>query len=552
MGYGLLWIESLIFWLLWTAVLSACAVRVQRRRNRWFLWGAAVVLPLLILGGVTAAAAYLKFAAGFEANRFWYAATLFAAYLIGAVAILFKALRKPEPALSRAAFSWPRGRLAAALLTVAALSLMTTWNLDLEVRGRAAALKVEAGTLLLTVSPPTVSDSQNAALIYEKAFERLEADKVLNPQRPPVNSPLFSDLTDFNDPALRAMLARHERTVALLRQGAALPDCRFDHDYAHPSITMLLPELNRVRAASNLLRLHARYQISQGHVESAIADISTIFRLARDLGGEPLVLITDLVAVGIDSMAVNLLQEALPAIARKEQLATLNLGDPDSLRRILRRSLDGEEAFGLSIFSDIVSGQLGLAAMQGTGTPERRQEWSDNSDFVTGTFFGLFFLSEDLNAYRRVMDQFRAAAAMPYFQGREAASAAEKSLLPPRRTPLTSIIAPAISTALRSSATAQAAHAAAVVAVAMTRFRIDRGSYPSKLEELVPTYLEEIPADPFDGKPLRLISKDGQWIVYSIGPDGKDDGGAPYDFTKHTGDIVFTLKSPVASPSTHL
>jgi hypothetical protein len=37
--------------------------------------------------------------------------------------------------------------------------------------------------------------------------------------------------------------------------------------------------------------------------------------------------------------------------------------------------------------------------------------------------------------------------------------------------------------------------------------------------------LAKVPADPYDGKPLRYRRlKDGV-VIYCIGPDGKDDGG---------------------------
>jgi hypothetical protein len=68
----------------------------------------------------------------------------------------------------------------------------------------------------------------------------------------------------------------------------------------------------------------------------------------------------------------------------------------------------------------------------------------------------------------------------------------------------------------------------------------------------VPKYLDEVPADPFDGNPLRMSAKDGGVLIYSIGPDGKDDGGAPLDRKHQTGDIVFHLKPtlPATQPAT--
>ena len=83
------------------------------------------------------------------------------------------------------------------------------------------------------------------------------------------------------------------------------------------------------------------------------------------------------------------------------------------------------------------------------------------------------------------------------------------------------------------------------VGIAMTRYRLEHGSFPEKLDTLVPRYLNEIPLDPFDGKPLRLLLKENQHVVYSIGPDGKDDHGKPLSRGYLLGgDITFALTAP--------
>jgi hypothetical protein len=79
--------------------------------------------------------------------------------------------------------------------------------------------------------------------------------------------------------------------------------------------------------------------------------------------------------------------------------------------------------------------------------------------------------------------------------------------------------------------------------MAATRYRLDHGNLPTTLVQLVPDYLDEIPIDPFDGKPLRLSQKPDEWTVYSVGPDGKDDSGLPYDSKTEKGDLTFTLRS---------
>jgi hypothetical protein len=71
----------------------------------------------------------------------------------------------------------------------------------------------------------------------------------------------------------------------------------------------------------------------------------------------------------------------------------------------------------------------------------------------------------------------------------------------------------------------QAALACTTVALAAERFRRDRGLWPGSLAELVPAYLGAMPRDPFDGLPLRFRRTADGLVIYSIGPDGTDDGG---------------------------
>ena len=64
-----------------------------------------------------------------------------------------------------------------------------------------------------------------------------------------------------------------------------------------------------------------------------------------------------------------------------------------------------------------------------------------------------------------------------------------------------------------------------IVALALERFRRDRGDWPAKLDELTPKYLKSIPLGQWDGKPLTYKRlKDGA-VVYTVGPDLIDRGG---------------------------
>jgi hypothetical protein len=62
-------------------------------------------------------------------------------------------------------------------------------------------------------------------------------------------------------------------------------------------------------------------------------------------------------------------------------------------------------------------------------------------------------------------------------------------------------------------------------ALAIERYRIDRGTPPRSLDDLTAGYLKNIPLDPFDGQRLRYFPSDQGYLLYSIGPDRMDDEG---------------------------
>jgi len=64
------------------------------------------------------------------------------------------------------------------------------------------------------------------------------------------------------------------------------------------------------------------------------------------------------------------------------------------------------------------------------------------------------------------------------------------------------------------------------IAVAVERYRRAHAeALPADLKALVPQYLASIPEDPLTGQPLRYRAMPDAYVVYSVGPDGTDDGG---------------------------
>jgi hypothetical protein len=85
----------------------------------------------------------------------------------------------------------------------------------------------------------------------------------------------------------------------------------------------------------------------------------------------------------------------------------------------------------------------------------------------------------------------------------------------------------------------------AVAALAVERFRLAHtNALPETLEQLAPTCCKAMPADPFDGRPLRYKTHGASYVVYSVGSDGQDEGGVVWDsnYLKVPGDVSFVVK----------
>ena len=86
----------------------------------------------------------------------------------------------------------------------------------------------------------------------------------------------------------------------------------------------------------------------------------------------------------------------------------------------------------------------------------------------------------------------------------------------------------ALSAAVRKIMAAETSRRIVITAIALKRFQLKHGNFPEKLSELTPEFLASVSLDPVDVQPLRYrLNADGTFTLYSIGLNGKDDGGDP-------------------------
>jgi hypothetical protein len=64
------------------------------------------------------------------------------------------------------------------------------------------------------------------------------------------------------------------------------------------------------------------------------------------------------------------------------------------------------------------------------------------------------------------------------------------------------------------------------LAIAIERYHRTQSQLPNSLDNIIPTYIDSVPLDPFTGKKLLYNSDKEGYVVYSAGINRKDDGGS--------------------------
>jgi hypothetical protein len=104
---------------------------------------------------------------------------------------------------------------------------------------------------------------------------------------------------------------------------------------------------------------------------------------------------------------------------------------------------------------------------------------------------------------------------------RDATAADPVNLLLPR------LLMPSLGRVVERFAVDRARCDAAAAVCAALRFRADTGAWPARAEDLAPRYVPAVPLDPWTGLPIHMASDANGFRMWSVGEDGRDDGGDP-------------------------
>ncbi len=462
---------------------------------------------------------------------------------VASIVLAWCGLRKhPETGGPRAK-QWSAGLLAIAALIAAGIALMIAQHLDNWARWRLIAMGEEARALAVSVAPVPVPDADNAQEGLVQANYLLGG--VARDTRLQTVDAYWSlieaaDDNELTDPTLIRAVEELRDVVLVIRAAAARRAYYVPRSFEYPQWTMLIPEVQRNRDFCRLLALDAKTRIARGDWDEAIANLHAIFQLADHNLAEPFHM-----AAYVSFAMEELGRQALRYLLSRgdlpiDKLQRLELPIAEKYAQAFQRA----EIFGRAGWYDLIR-QMAYADSWPAWID--RIQWDmEKQRALPLPIYRLWVAEHDAKAYYVNRANTVFYHSMNYRQARD-----YHTRLAPQtvyRYPLQSWIAlenaqpvPPFLITTRAIALRRMSR----VAVALHQYRHTTGSWPTRLDDLTDRGLlfSDI-VDPFSGDPLMYRVRDGNFILYSVGPNLTDEQAFSDGADPNQGDLVWERRQP--------
>ncbi len=350
----------------------------------------------------------------------------------------------------------------------------------------------------------------NAANLYTRAFAAF-VSPVDDGNMPSLGKATLPGrgvpLPETMSKAVTECLTANRACLSLLHEAGRIESCRYDWDYVDGS----LPELPNFRKCVQLLQLAALTQADQGHTDAAIAYIKDALRLSDSLRREP-ALINYLFRIGSSAIALGALERAL-------SVTPFTDGQLQDLSEVLAGKAGQFELAEAIITERCLTIELARNPSRATGLGPGRTVLRLPGVRSTGLVDILDHMGKCIEAARLPLTE---RVARFHQIGAELDQLSYVHVM-------VKSVAPSLGRVVELDLRIHAHLDLARTALAVERYRRATGTVPDRLEQLMPQYLEQVPIDPFDGRPLRYRRTSPGYVLYSILEDGQDNGGRERD-----------------------
>jgi len=343
-----------------------------------------------------------------------------------------------------------------------------------------------------------------------------------------------------------------DAAIKELRAASARSQTRYPIVYATSNpFAIAVPHLARLGQACDRLQLRACAGLAAGQSDDALGDIQLIFYLADTLKSEPMV-VSYLFQLSRLRMAVQAVWEGL--IGHRWTDAQLQQLQASLEQRDLPSEAQGP------LHAERAAVTFAVEAVKGQGTNFLTDPFDDCDDYegLTADMVRWLTPSGWFDMEKLHYCQHSDVLVMAAFDGTQKrvfphqAAALQAWLDSPeersswrvvfRHDILARALLPGLGRIPFKTTRCQVEVDQCAVACALERYRRANGKYPASLQALTPRFMTQLPNDVLTGEPYKYhLTDDGQFVLYSVGWNEKDDGGVPGQtiFDQEKGDWVW-------------
>ena len=383
----------------------------------------------------------------------------------------------------------------------------------------------------------------------------------------------YNELTIEQRNIAERWLQEHNDALELVIEGSQRPYYWRTYESkmaAGGMMGVLLPNLSVFRNLARSLRWRAQLRAEQGRYEDAFDDMKSCYRLGQHIRGDK-TLIEQLVGIAIEALSVRTIRD----IVGGYEINSTILAD---FQRNFEQIIADEnftisfEAEKLCMYDEIQrcftsdrfgKGHLYLPRFRKISDLGSNYEGPGIEPFIFDLVFSVGFLFghpnkeetlKSVNALYDYLEQLSLKTAVQRHAESDAIDDKSKELVNGNVFLLT--LTPAMGRVIEIGDRVPVEVRAALTTIAIFRYNRDTGQYPQNLNQLVAAgYLKQLPIDSYSDKPLVYKKTEDNFILYSFGPDFKDDDGVSAKDSKgrarpwrDNGDTVFW---PLPEPQTN-
>ncbi len=364
---------------------------------------------------------------------------------------------------------------------------------------------------------------QNSAIAFEKAFEELRSVEIDHDVDGWVNDRGVDFGKDCSPQSLKLCLRyldRFKGPFADLEKAGRIAHGVYPLPNDPSRLYETMGYLTGARGAAYRLSLAAHFDVQQGKGAEAATKLLTIGRVSDSLG-ECSYMTANLTKVSVQDRLTGGLENCLSiGTIPSEDLAKIGAElTLEETETNLRHAFYGERAIVVDAFRKGPMAEI-FENFSAANVPDSVKRWMALPGQKD---------SEEWHACV-ALDHMMQIAALP---PREVPAAIAS--MPMKEDPsaealigpglLARKLLPVYRKAFQNEVNGVAGLRVARAAIAAERYRMDHGKWPESLEGTVPAFMETVPIDPYSGREVLYRRTSDGVVVYSVGPNGRDDGG---------------------------